>query len=60
VLEQVDDLENYTEIEQRAHDFSSRGGVKLAGLAGMLFNNKNEKIGQQDMHEQFFHYKNVS
>jgi hypothetical protein len=59
VLEQVDDLENYTEIEQRAHDFSSGGGLKLAGLAGMLFNNKNEKIGQQDMHEQFFPYKNI-
>jgi hypothetical protein len=55
-LEQGEDSEDDTETEQ---NLSSGGGVKLAGLAGMLFNNKNDKIGQQDMHEQFFRYKNI-
>lgn len=54
VLEQAEDADDYTVSEQRAHDASSGGGVKLAALAGMVFNNKNDKIGQQDMHQHFF------
>jgi len=54
LLEQTEDRDDYTPAEQRAHDISSGGGVKLASLAGMLFNNKNDKLGQQDMHQQFF------
>lgn len=54
VLEQAEDEDDYTTAEQRAHDVSSGGGVKLAGLAGMIFNNKNDKLGQQDVHQQFF------
>ena len=54
VLEQADDSDDFTSAEQRAYDVSSGGGIKLASLAGMLFNNKNDKIGQQDMYQQFF------
>jgi hypothetical protein len=54
VLDQVDDEDDYTATEQRAHDVSSGGGVKLASLAGMIFNNKNDKVGQQDTYQQFF------
>jgi hypothetical protein len=54
ILEQAEDSDDYTIAEQRAHDVSSAGGVKLAGLAGMVFNNKNDKVGQQDIHQQFF------
>ena len=50
VLEQAEDAEDYTAVEQRAYSASSGGGVKLASLAGMIFNNKNDKVGQQDMH----------
>ena len=42
VLEQAEDTEEYTAAEQRAHDASAGGGVKLSALAGMVFNNKND------------------
>ena len=54
VLEQAEDEDDYTAAEQRAHDISSSGGVKLTSLAGMIFNNKNDKVGQQDVYQQFF------
>jgi hypothetical protein len=54
VLEQANDSDDFTSAEQRAYDVSSGGGIKLASLAGMLFNNKNDKVGQQDMYQQFF------
>jgi hypothetical protein len=38
---------------QRAVDSSSRGGVKLASLAGALFNHKTEESGYQDVHRMF-------
>ena len=38
---------------QRAVDSSSRGGVKLASLAGALFNHKSEEQGYQDVHRMF-------
>ena len=59
VLEQAEDTEEYTAAEQRAHDASAGGGVKLSALAGMVFNNKNDKVGQQDMHQQFFLYRGI-
>jgi len=59
VLEQADDAEEYGAVEQRAHDVSSGGGVKLASLAGMIFNNKNDKVGQQGIHQQFFASRGV-
>jgi hypothetical protein len=54
VLKQADDSDDFTSAEQRAYDVLSGGGIKLASLAGMLYNNKNDKIGQQDMYQQFF------
>jgi hypothetical protein len=59
VLEQADEEDDYTAAEQRAHDVSSGGGVKLAFLAGMLFNNKNDKHGQQDVYQQLFLFREV-
>ena len=59
VLKQTEDENDFTVAEQRAHDISSGGGVKLASLAGMIFNNKNDKVGQQDIYRQFFHSRNV-
>jgi hypothetical protein len=59
VLEQAEDEDEYTVAEQRAHDISSGGGVKLASLAGMIFNNKNDKVGQQDVYQQFFQSRGV-
>ena len=59
VLEQAEDEDDFTVAEQIAHDISSGGGVKLASLAGMIFNNKNDKVGQQDIYQQFFHSRNV-
>lgn len=39
---------------QRALESSSRGGVKAANLAGAIFNHKDDKKGQQDIHRLFF------
>ncbi|KAH9918517.1 hypothetical protein B0H21DRAFT_827557 [Amylocystis lapponica] len=39
--------------EERALTVSSRGGVKTAGLAGALFNHKDDKMGQQDTHRHY-------
>ncbi|CAA7269364.1 unnamed protein product [Cyclocybe aegerita] len=38
---------------QHAVDSSTRGGVKLASLAGSLFNHKSEEQGYQDVHRMF-------
>ncbi|KAJ8453589.1 hypothetical protein ONZ45_g19654 [Pleurotus djamor] len=42
---------------QNAIESSSRGGVKLASLAGSLFNNKIEGKGYQDIHNNFMREK---
>jgi hypothetical protein len=47
VLQQAENADEPT-AEQRAFDSSSGGGVKLTGLAGMLFKNKDDKLDQQD------------
>jgi len=59
VLEHAEDADDYTAIEQRAHDNSFEGGVKLTNLAGIVFNNKSDKIGQHDIHQQFFSSRGV-
>lgn len=59
LLDQIEDGDDLTFAEQRAHDISSGGAVKLAGLAGMLFHHKNDKLGQQGMHQEFFLSKGV-
>ncbi|KAJ7761749.1 hypothetical protein B0H16DRAFT_1688378 [Mycena metata] len=40
--------------KERAEKVSSRGGVKLCELMGMLLNNKDDKKGQQDSHGVYF------
>ncbi|KAF9023347.1 hypothetical protein BDZ89DRAFT_1192387 [Hymenopellis radicata] len=41
-------------LKARAERLSGRGGVKLVELMGMLLNNSNKKLGQQDMHAIWF------
>ncbi|KAF9009735.1 hypothetical protein BDZ89DRAFT_1024791 [Hymenopellis radicata] len=41
-------------LKARAEKLSGRGGVKLVELMGMLLNNSNKKLGQQDMHSIYF------
>jgi hypothetical protein len=43
-----------TAAKARAEKVSSRGGVKLCELMGMLLNNKDDKKGQQDSHGVYF------
>ncbi|KAJ7325748.1 hypothetical protein DFH08DRAFT_968400 [Mycena albidolilacea] len=40
--------------KERAETVSSRGGVKLCELMGLLLNNKDDKKGQQDSHGVYF------
>ncbi|KAJ7888777.1 hypothetical protein B0H13DRAFT_2341836 [Mycena leptocephala] len=42
-----------TEDQFRAFHASTRGGVKACGLAGAIFNNKDDKKGQGDRHVDF-------
>ena len=42
-----DELE-FTEVERHAFDNSAHGGVKAASIAGALFNDKDNKKGQQN------------
>jgi hypothetical protein len=58
VLQQAGNLDDPTPAEQRAIDSSKCGGVKLASLAGSLFNNKDDKAGQQDTYQHFFESRN--
>lgn len=44
-----------TAAEIRALEVSGAGGIKATSLAGAIFNNKDEKKGQQDSHRIFFH-----
>lgn len=39
---------------QQALELSLHGGVKAANLAGAIFNHKDDKKGQQDIHHLFF------
>ncbi len=41
-------------LKARAKKLSGRGGVKLIELMGMVLNNSNKKLGQQDMHSIYF------
>ncbi|GBE77601.1 hypothetical protein SCP_0104810 [Sparassis crispa] len=43
-----------TSAEIRAMDVSAHGGVKLASLAGAIFNHKDDKKGQQDTQLYYF------
>jgi hypothetical protein len=57
VIQHAENIEEPTVAEQRALDTSTCGGVKLASLAGSLFNHKDDKIGQQDTYQYFFQSK---
>ncbi|KAJ3008570.1 hypothetical protein NUW54_g3102 [Trametes sanguinea] len=46
--------EGLSDAEMRALESSTRGGVKLTSLAGALFNNKDDKKGQQDTYAFYF------
>ncbi|KAH9854264.1 hypothetical protein C2E23DRAFT_883869 [Lenzites betulinus] len=46
--------EELSPAELRALDTSARGGVKLTGLAGAIFNHKDAKKGQQDAYVFYF------
>ena len=54
VIQHAENIEEPTVAEQRALDTSTCGGVKLANLAGSLFNHKDDKIGQQNTYQYFF------
>jgi hypothetical protein len=54
VIQQAENIEEPTVAEQRALESSKCGGVKLASLAGLLFNHKDDKVGQQDTYQHFF------
>lgn len=43
-----------TDALTRAMEVSGRGGVKVTTLAGMVFNNKDKKKGQQDTYRWYF------
>jgi len=60
VLQNICSEENATRIEQRAIDSSSRGGIKAASIAGAIFNNKDDKKGQQDTYKFWFEGEGIS
>ena len=60
VLQNIQSEANATLIEQRAIDSSSRGGVKAASIAGAIFNNKDDKKGQQDTYKFWFEGQGIS
>ncbi|KAG2066788.1 hypothetical protein BDR04DRAFT_1029100, partial [Suillus decipiens] len=46
--------ETVTEVQLRALEVSGQGGIKTCSLAGAIFNNKDNKKEQQDMHHFYF------
>jgi hypothetical protein len=47
-------FDKLTELEQEAFERSTRGGVKTTSLVGAILNNKNDKLGQGDVHSNEF------
>jgi hypothetical protein len=43
-----------TQLEQKAFEDSTRGGVKLCAIAGAILNNKDDKKGQGQAHRVRF------
>ncbi|THU94800.1 hypothetical protein K435DRAFT_819917 [Dendrothele bispora CBS 962.96] len=54
VFEPGKNLEALSEVQRKAFEDSTRGGVKAMDLAGALFNNKDDKKGQGDIHVNHF------
>ncbi|KAJ6483549.1 hypothetical protein C8R47DRAFT_1048987 [Mycena vitilis] len=46
-----------TDLEQKALEDSTRGGVKLCAIAGAILKNKDSKKGQGDKHTDFMTYR---
>ena len=60
ILNDVTSTDDLTPVEQQAFDKTSRGGVKAAGIAGAIFNHKDDKKGQQDMFKWWFQHVGLS
>jgi hypothetical protein len=55
VIEKVSaDTDIISPTKQYAFDVTTCGGVKTASIAGALFNNKDDKKGQQDTYKSWF------
>ncbi|THU81616.1 hypothetical protein K435DRAFT_808933 [Dendrothele bispora CBS 962.96] len=54
IFEPGKNLDRLLEVERKAFEESTRGGVKAMDLAGALFNNKDDKKGQGDIHVNHF------
>lgn len=54
---QDDNEEELTAAEKRALEVSDSGGVKTTTLAGLIFKDKDDKKGQQKMHQYWFELK---
>ncbi|KAI0040499.1 hypothetical protein FA95DRAFT_1585006 [Auriscalpium vulgare] len=50
------DAAGQSDAERRAHAVSEGGGVKLTSLAGLVFNQNDDKKGQQDTFRIFFEH----
>ncbi|THU79303.1 hypothetical protein K435DRAFT_621812, partial [Dendrothele bispora CBS 962.96] len=54
IFEPGRNLDKLSEVERKAFEESTRGGVKAMDLAGALFNHKDDKKGQGDIHVNHF------
>jgi hypothetical protein len=59
VLQRIQSEADVTPIEQRAIDATSHGGIKAASIAGAIFNNKDDKKGQQDTYKFWFEAQGI-
>jgi len=54
VIDEITEDEILTPAQERAMNVTVSGGVKAAGIAGAIFNHKDDKKGYQDMHKRHF------
>ena len=54
VIDPGANFDKLSEVQQQAFVDSAKGGVKAMDLAGALFNNKDDKKGQGDIHVDYF------
>src|SRR6202050_143178 len=59
ILKDVTSTDDLTPVEQQAFDKTSQGGVKTAGIAGAIFNHKDDKKGQQEMFKWWFEHVGI-
>jgi hypothetical protein len=60
VLKHVSATDSIVPAEQHALENTTRGGVKAAGIAGAIFNHKDDKKGQQDTFKWWFKQAGIS